>query len=179
MNRVSILGIGNVLMGDDAAGPYAIAVLTAKYEFPDNVAVMDVGTPGLDLAPFLSGADTLIIIDTVRSDAPPGSIRIYDKQTLLTKKLPPRLSPHDPALSQCLISLEMAGEGPREVILIGIVPKRLTFGPGLSDEVQVAIPDALARTLGELAVRNIFPARRVPAAEPDLWWEAPVCLMVG
>jgi hydrogenase maturation protease len=179
MERISILGMGNVLMGDDAAGPYAIAVLNARYQFPDNVAVVDVGTPGLDLAPFLGDAETLIIIDTVRSDAPAGSIRIYDKQTLLTQKLPPRLSPHDPALGQCLTTLEMAGCGPREVVLIGIVPKRVTFGPGLTEEVEHAIPDALARVLGELAAKSIYPERRIPAAKPDLWWEAPISLTVG
>jgi hypothetical protein len=57
----------------------------------------------------------------VRSDAAPGAIRAYDKSTLLCAKLPPRLSPHDPAVGQCL-AMEIADCGPREVLLTGIVP---------------------------------------------------------
>ena len=47
--------VNTVLMGDDGAGPYAAAVLTARYSLPANVTVEDIGTPGLDLAPFLAG----------------------------------------------------------------------------------------------------------------------------
>src|SRR6266508_490834 len=69
---IRVLGIGNVLMGDDGFGPYVVEALGARYEFPDNVSVIDVGTPGLDLAPFLIGADAIIVIDTVRSDGEAG-----------------------------------------------------------------------------------------------------------
>ena len=138
--RVSILGMGNVLMGDDGAGPYALAVLSALYELPEEVSVLDIGTPGLDLVPYLAGADTLLLVDTVRSHADPGTIRVYDKATLLRTKLQPRLSPHDPAVGQCLAMLEIAGSAPSELLLIGIVPEKTAFGPGLSPAVQNSIP---------------------------------------
>jgi hydrogenase maturation protease len=171
MERVSILGMGNVLMGDDGAGPYAAAVLSARYQLPDNVTVEDIGTPGLDLAPFLAGADTLLLVDTVRSDAPAGTIRTYEKEALLKQKLQPRLSPHDPALGQCLTTLEMAGCAPKEMLLVGIVPERTAFGPGLSPAVQGAIPAAIERIVEELRSRGIEMALKAEPGEPDLWWE--------
>jgi len=172
MQRVSILGMGNVLMGDDGAGPYAAAVLAARYRLPENVAVLDIGTPGLDLAPYLAEADILLMLDTVHSDAPAGSIRTYDKPALMRQKLQPRLSPHDPALGQCLTTLEMAGCAPREMLLVGIVPQRTSFGTGLSDPVQNAIAAAVARVVEELESRNIhLEALDVPEP-PDIWWEA-------
>ena len=170
---ISVLGMGNVLMGDDAAGPYALAVLSALYRIPDDVAVLDIGTPGLDLVPYLAGVDTLLLVDTVRSDAPPGTIRCYDKATLLRTKLQPRLSPHDPAVGQCLAMLEIADCGPRELLLIGVVPEKTAFGPGLSPAVQNAIPAVVSRIVSELQARGVVLEPRSPAASPDLWWEIP------
>ncbi len=172
MDRISILGMGNVLMGDDGAGPYAIALLAARFSFPDCVTVLDIGTPGLDLAPYLAAADVVLLVDTIHSDAPPGSIRTYNKTDLLTSKVQPRLSPHDSAVSECLTTLAMAGCAPREVLLVGIVPERTTLGPGLSPAVQDAIPDATARILGELASRGIAYEARPGSPAPDIWWEA-------
>jgi hydrogenase maturation protease len=172
--RIAVLGMGNVLMGDDGAGPYAVAVLEARYRLADEVTVLDVGTPGLDLVPYLSGADVLLLVDTVWSDAPPGTLGIYDKQTLLRSKLPPRLSPHDPALGQCLAMLEMEGRAPGEMLLLGIVPETTEFGPGLSAAVQAAIPQVVERICEEIRKRGVGVEARSPAAEADLWWEAKV-----
>lgn len=69
--RVAVLGLGNVLMGDDALGPYAVRLLEARYELPGRVPVLDIGTPGLDLVPYFEGVDALVLVDTVRSEAPP------------------------------------------------------------------------------------------------------------
>jgi hydrogenase maturation protease len=166
--------MGNVLMGDDAAGPYAVAVFSALYQVPGSVTVLDIGTPGLDLAPHLADADVLILVDTVYSDAVPGAIRAYDKAALLGARLPPRLSPHDPAVGQCLASLEIAGCGPRELLLLGIVPQQTSFGPGLSAALQNAIPAVVDRIADELRAWGVSVEPRSIPAIPDLWWEAPV-----
>jgi len=172
--RISVLGMGNVLMGDDGAGPYAVATFAAQYQVPDEVTILDIGTPGLDLVPHIADVDTLILVDTVRSDAAPGTIRAYDKTTLLRAKLPPRLSPHDPAVGQCLAMLEIAGSGPQEVLLIGIVPEKTSFGPGLSTPVRNAIPEVVERIADELRLRGVAVERRDSPEAPDLWWEVPV-----
>jgi len=172
--RISVLGMGNVLMGDDGAGPYAVATFAAQYAVPEDVEVLDIGTPGLDLVPHIAGIDTLILVDTVRSDAAPGTIRAYDKATLLRSKLPPRLSPHDPAVGQCLAMLEIAGFGPREVLLIGVVPESTSFGPGLTSAVQDAIPAVVGHIVTALRARGVAVERRRCPQAADLWWEVPV-----
>jgi hydrogenase maturation protease len=170
--RVAVLGMGNVLMGDDGAGPYTIATLTACYQLPAEVIALDIGTPGLDLVPYLSDVDTLILVDTVYSDAPAGAIRTYDQDALLSQKVPPRLSPHDPAVGQCLAMLEIEGKAPRETVLVGIVPKSSALGPGLSPDVQAAIPFAMDRVVRELESRGLHVPLRESPLKPDLWWEA-------
>ena len=56
---VRILGVGNVLMGDDGFGPYVARTLGARYELPEHVEVQDVGTPGLDFTPYLDGTGVI------------------------------------------------------------------------------------------------------------------------
>ena len=51
MGQVSIIGLGNVLMGDDGLGPTAVMQLAAEYDFPEEVKLLDLGTPGLSLIP--------------------------------------------------------------------------------------------------------------------------------
>src|ERR1039457_4053642 len=139
LGRIRVLGLGNVLMGDDALGPWVIEELLAKWEFPEEVSVLDVGTPGLDLTPYLAGADTVFLVDTVKGDPPPGRMRVYSREELLARPPQPRLSPHDPGLSDALFTLSFAGSAPRDVLLVGVVPDVVAKGIGLSRSVQKAV----------------------------------------
>jgi hydrogenase maturation protease len=76
---VLLAGIGNVLTGDDALGPYVIKLLEASYEFPEEVTVVDAGTPGMDLIMFLENRECALIVDAVRAKGTPGEVRRYDK----------------------------------------------------------------------------------------------------
>src|ERR1039457_5907695 len=120
--RIAVIGMGNVLMGDDAAGPYVIETLNARYEFGPGVEALDLGTPGLDLAPYIAGVETLILVDTVLSDGGPGELRRYEKPALMNPGFRLRVSPHDPALAEALTLAELVGECPSRVVLIGITP---------------------------------------------------------
>lgn len=171
--KVRVLGLGNVLMGDDAVGPWVIEELLASWDFPEGVEVVDVGTPGLDLVPYVADADTILIVDTVKSDGPPGRIRVYPREQLLARPAQPRLSPHDPGLAEVLFALTLAGSAPRDVVLIGVVPGAVEMGVGLSPAVRDAVPRAAAMVVERLTGLGLAPRRR---AEPVLaapWWEEP------
>ena len=110
--EIRVLGLGNVLMGDDAAGPWVVEHLRAGWDFGPGVSVTDLGTPGLDLVPHLSGARVVVLVDTVKSDAPAGTLRLYRRDEVLKHPPGPRTSPHDPAVKETLLYLELAGAGP-------------------------------------------------------------------
>jgi hydrogenase maturation protease len=172
-NRTTaVLGLGNVLMGDDALGPTVIARLCAAYRLPPEVAVEDLGTPGLDLHPHLAGHAALIVVDTVRADAAPGTLRRYDKEDILRHAPGPRLSPHDPGLKDALLWLRFSGDEPEEVVLVGVVPASCEGAVGLSEPVTAALPEAEAAVIAELRRLGHVVARREPPDEPDLWWES-------
>jgi hydrogenase maturation protease len=168
---VAVLGLGNVLMEDDALGPHVIQALQSQYEFPDDVTVEDLGTPGLDLAPFLMGYRAAIFVDAVHAEAPPGTVLTYTREQILKVAPPPRVSNHDPALKESLLSMEFAGLGPKDILFVGVVPASTTTRVGLTPAVRAAIPTAIDAVLAELS-RLGHPARRrdVPLVQLS-WWE--------
>ena len=172
MSRIAVVGLGNVLMGDDALGPYVVRVLEAEYEFPSNVEVQDLGTPGLDLSPHVAGVDVLVLVDTVLSDARPGTIRTYRKDEILKHPPQQRLSPHDPGVKEALLTADFEGTGPREVFLVGVVPENAGMGTGLTAAVRDAVPKAVEAVVAELGRLGAPPVRRASPRKADIWWEA-------
>jgi hydrogenase maturation protease len=171
---IRVIGLGNVLMGDDGFGPHVIHTLHSTYEFPSDVSVIDVGTPGLDLTPYLMHANKLIVVDTVRSDGRPGTIRLYRRDQILRHAPQPRLGPHDPGLKETLLALEFNGTGPDEVLLIGVIPGLTAPRPHLTDAVRAAIPDAVNLVLADLTRLGAAPVPRLHPSHEQPWWEEPV-----
>jgi hydrogenase maturation protease len=172
--RVAVVGLGNVLMGDDGFGPFVVQQLLARFEFPDRVTVTDLGTPGLDLIPFIDGAAVLVVVDTVALDEPPGAVRVFRGEELRAAPRSARLSPHDPGLLEALDMLELGGEGPREVVLVGVVPQRCGVGPGLSEVARGAVDEAMAAVVEHLGSLGVKVKRREEPLAADIWWEDPV-----
>jgi hydrogenase maturation protease len=169
---IGVLGLGNVLMGDDAFGPWVVQLLLAEHEFAADVSVADLGTPGLDLIPYVADLEALILLDTVRADAPAGTLRLYRRDDLLRHAPQPRLSPHDPGVKEALLSAEFAGRSPREVLLVGVVPRQTAMGVGLSPPLRAAVAVAAATVTRELERLGRPVRRREVARPPDIWWEA-------
>ncbi len=169
--RITIIGIGNVLTGDDAVGPHVVRVVEARYALPADVQVIDAGTPGYDLTAFLVGVDAAILVDAVKAKGAPGELRVYDKAELLSRKPVLVVSPHEPGVREALLNADFMGVAPPVVRLVGVVPARTETGIGLSEEVRAAIPAAVERVAAELRALGVPVAERVPPHEPDLWWE--------
>jgi hydrogenase maturation protease len=169
--RAAIIGIGNVLAGDDAVGPHVVRVVEARWEIPEGVEVLDAGTPGYDLTALVAGLDAAVLVDAVRAKGAPGEIRTFDRAALLEKGPVLALSPHEPGVREALLNAEFMGVTPRAVRLVGVIPARTETGIGLSDAVRAAVPAAAARVVGELAALGLELRERTPPGEPDLWWE--------
>jgi hydrogenase maturation protease len=169
--RIDVLGIGNVLMGDDALGPSAVRRLQADYEFPESVRVHEIGTPGLDLVPHIDGVDVLILIDTVRASGLPGDVKLFRRDEILAHPPQPRVSPHDPGLKETLLTLEFAGRAPREVLLVGVVPASTAQGVGLSPPVREALPAVVEEVVSELERHGQTARRREAPVAAENWWE--------
>jgi hydrogenase maturation protease len=167
---IRVLGMGNVLMSDDGFGPYVVHVLEATYECPPGVEFVDVGTPGLDLTPYLLDADAVIFLDTVSSRGAPGELRTYERDDILKHPPQTRTGPHDPALKEALLTVVAAGAGPARVLLIGVIPRRIATGVALSPQVQAAVGPAIRAVVAVLEELGTPIAPRAQVSTPDIWW---------
>jgi len=164
-------GIGNVLLGDDGVGPYVVSLLESHYSFGEGVEVADLGTPALDLTHRLVGRHAVILIDSVSSDDPPGTVVLYRKEDIVCVAPPQRLDPHSPALSECLMAADMLGASPENVLLVGIVGE--CYGPGqpLSAAVRESVEQSIDAVLRELVRLGFNYQRRAHPTETGIWWD--------
>lgn len=169
--RIGVLGIGNVLMGDDGVGPYTVKLLEARYKFPKQVELQDVGTPGLGITSVFSEYDAVILIDAVSAKKNPGEVKLYRKDELVQVPLKPRVSPHDPALVEALLFAELSGKCPKEVLLVGVVPETCELGCGLSAAVQAGVGAAIASVLTEMERLGAPAKLKMRPDVPSIWWE--------
>jgi hydrogenase maturation protease len=167
---ILVAGLGNVLMGDDGAGPWVIKYLESRYRFPSHVVIMDLGTPGLNITSFVSGYDLIIFVDTVHGNGPPGTVLTFGRDDLLNATPQARIGPHDPGVHEALWSLELAGAAPREVELVGVVPERCEMGDSISTAIRTALPSMTHRVLARLHAAGVEWTEQMDGEVTELWW---------
>jgi hydrogenase maturation protease len=150
-----ILGLGNVLCSDDGLGVAAVSRLQRDYQAPDGVEVLDGGTLGMALLPYLMQADIAILVDAIRTDDPPGTAVRLDGADVLPAARN-RLSPHQVGVVDLLDGAMLRGEYPGTVILIGLVPRGTDLGIELAPEVEAGLPGLIDAVVAE-AARLGFP----------------------
>jgi hydrogenase maturation protease len=170
VKRVIIGGIGNVLLGDDGVGPYVVRLLQATYDFEPNVEVEDLGTPALDLIDYISGRDALILIDSAANAQAPGTVTLYRRDDVLRHLPGVRMDPHSPALGESLLTAELMGTVPREVLLIGVTGQSFAACCALSAPVRQAVDAVVQAVLTELGRLGVRFSRKSQADPEQIWW---------
>jgi hydrogenase maturation protease len=136
--KVLILGVGNILLGDDGFGVHLINSL-ADTPFPPNVQVLEAGTVSHQLIPLFREIDRLIVIDAVQAGDVPGSIFRFtpDDMSFQSEQM---VSLHQISLIDVLRMAELTGSKP-ETVIIGVQPKDVSsWSLELSDEVRAVLP---------------------------------------
>ncbi len=144
---VLILGIGNILMGDEGVGVHVVRQLE-KEPLPDGVACLDGGTGGFHLLEAMQRPKRLILIDACLDGAPPGTVRRL--QPRFAADYPPTLAAHDIGLKDLLDSLYLLGNTPEVVLYTVSISTPTSLGMKLSEPVAAAIPKVAQRVLAEL-----------------------------
>jgi len=171
MKKIGVVGIGNILMGDDGFGPYVIKVMESRFSEPEGLCLLELGTPGFDLASHIAGFDVVIVVDTVKTKGAFGELKRYERPELL---IPPKRgveTPHDPGLKESLLSLQAFGSLPSEVVLIGAIPEQVLEGTGLTKPIKDSVEPAIKMVLDELKRFGVSLLLRTPPLEPDIWWD--------
>jgi hydrogenase maturation protease len=170
MSLISVIGLGNVFLGDDGFGPLAVETFRCEYECTSLVEVLDLGTPGLDLAPYLYDKDLIIVVDAVHSDAAVGTLSIFHEEDFLSHKAKLRITGHDPGLWDALAHLRLAGHAPLELIVLGVNPVSCDFAEEISEEISGTATLAASMIARSLNDRGIVCTPRQPPTVLKLWW---------
>ena len=174
MARISVIGIGNVLEGDDAIGPTVVRVFEARYAVPEDVALIDGGTPGLDLTAYMMGLAGLVVVDSIKTrTGAAGEVKVYDKAGILNRGPLVAMSPHEPGLREAILHAEFQGVAPPVIKLVGVVVGSIEFGCQLTPPVRAAVDGAVEAVRAALAEMGAAVVKREPPLPPDLWWEKP------
>lgn len=139
--EVLILGVGNMLLGDEGVGVHVAQRLLAT-PLPPYVEVIDGGTIGYELLSYLFGKRKIIIVDALKAEAKPGSIILLTPDEIDWEKPRSRFV-HQGGLHE-LLHFATELEPLPEIILFGIVPKSIRrMTASLSKEVEARMPKVL------------------------------------
>ena len=146
---VLVLGLGNILLEDEGLGIRALELLQQRYEIPSEVELLDGGTTGMGLLDDISGRQHLLVLDAVQTGEPPGTlVKLAGDEVPVYFEM--RISPHQLGLSDVLATLELSGERPAGVTVLGLVPESLEMCLQLSDLVNGRLDSLVEAAVKEL-----------------------------
>lgn len=152
--RVLVVGVGNILHGDDGFGVEVVKRLSAE-ELPPDVTVTETGIGGIHLVhELMAGYDALVVIDAVDRGRAPGTVMIIEAEVIDVGEFPV-LERHDlladmhlATPERALMVAKAAGVLPERTIIIGCQPAETdTLEIGLSSAVSNAVAHAVTETV--------------------------------
>ncbi len=146
-----VLGLGNLLMNDDAAGLQAAYELQKRYPDTQNFQIVDGGTQGLALLHLIGWADSLLLLDAVNIGEPPGTVVLIEGEDIDTV-MESKVSPHQVGLQDLLATAELIGDRPATVRLIGIQAQSIEMEMTLSLPVEQGLQKMISHA--DLLIRE-------------------------
>ena len=137
--RITVLGVGNILLSDEGVGVRVVEHLARHYLFPDHVRVVDGGVLGIRLMGIIGNTDVLVVVDAVCNHKAPGTLyRLADDQ--VPRRVLAKQSMHQMDLPEVLALCGAIDQHP-EVVVVGIEPEDITtmaieLTPTIADKVN-------------------------------------------
>lgn len=143
-----VIGVGNPMRRDDGVGPAAVGALERAGLGERIRLLVSDGEPSRLLDAWCDH-QLAIVVDAVVGDAKPGHISRLDvnADTVNPKSA---TSSHSPGLCEALRLAEVLGRAPDQLVLFGVQPDDLGFGPNLSSAVAGALPDLTDQITAEV-----------------------------
>ena len=149
MKQTLILGLGNLLQCDDGVGCRVAQALEQRV-LPSDVEVLDAGTPGIGLLNLIQDRQRVIIIDAAEMGLQPGEFRRFGAEDVQLTGAKERISLHRTGIVDTLaLAQQLKIEMPK-IVFFGIQPSKIDWQDGLSQPVQVAMPQVIEAIVKEI-----------------------------
>ena len=147
--RTVVLGVGNLIMGDEGVGVRCVERLADDARLPPGVVTIDGGTSTHELLGDLEDLDLLVIVDAVATGGAPGSL-VRLEGDRIPSAFSNKLSPHQHGINDLLAHLALLDRSPRRVVLHGVTPATIALGLELSPALEAVLPALTERVLAEV-----------------------------
>jgi len=147
--KALVLGIGNLLIGDEGVGCLTVEELSRRYTLPPSVECVDGGTAGFELLSMIDGKDQVILIDALRNDMAPGTVVMVEGEHV-PKAFLARTTPHQLGICDVLAAAQLCETMPEHLTLYGIEPKQMEVGIGLTPEVEAGMEKIINAVVDQL-----------------------------
>ena len=172
---VLVLGIGNLLWADEGFGVRCVEQLAAEWELPPGITVMDGGTQGLYLLPYVQAARRLIVFDAIDYGLEPGTMKRVEGDEVPRFMGAKKMSLHQTGFQEVISAADLTGQLPESLLLIGVQPEELEdYGGSLRPCVKAALESALTIAVERLAAWGAAPRRREAPVGSDEAVTAPM-----
>jgi hydrogenase maturation protease len=151
LSDVLLLGIGNVLLGDDGLGAWFASAFPRRYHIPPNLEVIEGGTLGLELLDCIAGRRALVVVDAVVTGHGSAGSVVRLEGAAVPVSLNTKVSTHDIALRDLLSAATLLECMPQTVVVCGIEPAEIAPQIALSAVVRGALPALEDLVLAQLA----------------------------
>lgn len=138
-----VIGVGNRLRGDDAAGLEAVRRLRER-QLPSSITLRTHEGEAIELQDLWDGADAVVLVDALASDAPPGTVQRFDASGGALPAAMRRSSSHAIGIGEAIELGRVLGTLPAAVLVHGVEGARFELGAPLSDEVVSALDELIA-----------------------------------
>ena len=157
-DRITILGLGNVLLQDEGFGVHFVRWLENNYRVPEIVKIVEGGTLGYGLLDTVCSCDRLLVIDVIKANEEPGSVYRFTKEEVDAQMLEPT-SAHEVSFHDVLCKAELIDELP-ECVFLCIVPyKYKDMGLELTPAIRKKFSDVERLLLRELSLHGVQPRK--------------------
>jgi hydrogenase maturation protease len=139
--KTMVLGIGNIIMGDEGFGLHVIRRLK-EIGVPENIILEEGGVGGFDLLGVLQGIEKLVVVDIMMLPLPPGEIKVFEPGNPPKEPGKAIVSFHQIGVLELVNMWSMMGNEEPEVTFVVTCPQTIDWGTELSQALKPAVEKA-------------------------------------
>ncbi len=158
---IALIGLGNILFCDEGFGVHFVRYLKKHFHFPERVELIDGGCAGLGLLHLIRGRQAVFLFDVYSSPEPPGTIRVFDWDSIEKLGDNALASSHQFGVKEALKIARLVDLAPPYFKAMAAVPERIEPGTGLSETLKRAFNPLLDLLRQELSFFNIHPSPKI------------------